>query len=151
MSSGRYFDFTTIWTLGYYYVMNLEQGPRLRVEELFPVEATYLCAWNFADQAQYVPPMQAGLKEFMLWHGSFDDSGQTPVLAVPISTRTIFTPNNLRDWVFGIAYQELVVASHDPLGAFLDAAVYPADTLRIALGQLACIAPADRTVLTGAV
>lgn len=71
--------------------------------------------------------------------------GQTPVFAVAVGTpRNIIFPNNLQNWVYGIGRQELIVAESDTLGAMLDAATFPAETLRLALGQLACILPIEQ-------
>lgn len=123
--------------------------PIIRRLDLTSDRQAFLNAWLFDDNAVIVPPIEPGQQEIALWHGQFDNDGETPVIVRPISMRAL-NANKLSGWYYGIARENEIRASNDTLNAFVDASqFFSGASLAETLGVLACMAPHDRIQIAG--
>jgi hypothetical protein len=111
--------------------------PIIRRYELPPEASDFLTAWEFDDSGIMVPSQESGQPEIALWHGKFA-GGEAPVLVRPFAFRET-TVNKLLGWNYGLAREQEITNSGDPLNDFIDAATYNAGTLPNAIGILACM------------
>lgn len=117
-----------------------EYRPRLKTDDLTPGHNAYLTAWRIPDTSQVLAVEDRRLS--LLWHGEFR-GGETPVFATLVSTHQV-VPNKLREWFCGVALEDEVQGSSDPLLAYLDAAKFASPTLPETFVLLACLAPLER-------
>lgn len=111
--------------------------PIIRRYELTPEASEFLTAWEFDDSGIMVPSHEARQPEIALWHGKFA-SGEAPVFVRSFAFRET-TVNKLLGWNYGLAREQDIITSGDPLNDLIDAATYNAGTLPNAIGILACM------------
>lgn len=79
-------------------------------------------------------------KKAALWHGSFSRNNEAPVLAVIANIKVPVIDMSAR-WFYGLAPKAVIDASDEPLGEYLQAAIYGAIDQYKAIDHLAIFAP----------